>query len=80
MDQSREIESLRKRLSVANSRAVEAELRLYRREEECGAAKAAYQALQDVLERICHPDHIDALISAKPFLKSRETNVKTSQK
>ena len=76
MDQSREIESLRKRLSIANARAVEAELRLFRREEECGATKASYQALQGVLEQICNAAHIEALIAAKPFLKGQNAQQK----
>ena len=52
MNQSREIDALRKRLAIADKRAVEAELRLFRREEECGATKAAYDHLQGLLARL----------------------------
>jgi hypothetical protein len=53
----REIITLNKRLAVANKRAVDAEVRLFRQEEETGAVRMQYDRLQDALGRLYDVGH-----------------------
>ena len=55
--QDSKLSAIKKKLAVANSRAIAAEVRLFRQEEETGAVRMQYDRLQDALGRLYAVGH-----------------------